>query len=251
MQYIKSIHFRPKSLPSNASYEYNIPVIKKMIGEGLEMSFPTGVTFLVGENGMGKSTLLEGMAAALGINLEGGTRNFNFSTTKSESKLYEDLVISKGIYRPKGGFFYRAESFFNVSTQIDELALEDYYGGRSLHEQSHGEAFLSLVQNRFGGGGLYLLDEPEAALSPSRLMTLLCLIHDLVKLDSQFIIATHSPILMAYPEATIYYLDEEGFQESSLEDTEHYQITRAFANNHRCMTKNLLDVDIDSGRSSF
>lgn len=219
MIYIKSVYFNTKKTYDNSLYEFRIPIIKQMI-ENNELIFPTDVTFLVGENGVGKSTILESIAIAYGFNPEGGTKNF------------------------KDGFFYRAESFYNVSTNIDELDKEirliDSYGGKSLHKQSHGEAFLSLVKNRFGGKGLYLLDEPEAALSPSRLMTLICLVNELVGKDSQFIIATHSPILMTFPNATIYTFDEDGFRTVKLEDTEHYIITKAFMNNYKGMISHLL-----------
>lgn len=173
----------------------------------------TPVTFLVGENGSGKSTLLEAIAVSCGFNAEGGTRNFTFSTRATHSELGEYITVAKRRY-PRDGFFLRAESFYNVATNIDEMDEEpsfsprliDSYGGVSLHSQSHGESFLALVQNRFGGEGLYLLDEPEAALSPTRQLTLLGEMHQLVERNSQFIIATHSPILMAYPGARIYEL---------------------------------------------
>ncbi|MBR5430356.1 MAG: AAA family ATPase [Firmicutes bacterium] len=193
--------------------------------EGLTLSRP--VTFLVGENGMGKSTLLEAIAVAWGFNPEGGTVNFNFSTRDSHSRLWERLRLIRGVRRPRDGFFLRAESFYNVATQVDELSYEQYYGG-SLHERSHGESFLALVQNRFSGRGLYLLDEPEAALSPRGQLALLCCIHDLVGLDSQFIIATHSPLLMAFPGAELLQLDEEGISRVELRETSHYQLTRRF-----------------------
>lgn len=212
--------------------------------ENNELIFPTDVTFLVGENGVGKSTILESIAIAYGFNPEGGTKNFNFHTNNTHSKLSVFLVLSRNHLKAEDGFFYRAESFYNVSTNIDELDKEirliDSYGGRSLHKQSHGEAFLSLVKNRFGGKGIYLLDEPEAALSPSRLMTLICLVNELVGKDSQFIIATHSPILMAFPNATIYTFDEDGFRTVKLEDTEHYIITKAFMNNYKGMISHLI-----------
>src|SRR5205085_2393360 len=147
----------------------------------------------------GKSTLIEAIAVAAGFNAEGGTKNFRFSTRSSESDLNEALVLARGVKRERDGFFLRAESLFNVATEIESLGVLGYYGGRSLHEQSHGESFLALVGNRFGGAGLYILDEPEAALSPSRQLALLKIVDHLVQnMRSQFIIATHSPILMAY-----------------------------------------------------
>ena len=191
------------------------------------------MTFLVGENGAGKSTLLEGIAVACGFNPEGGTRNFSFSTRDTHSALGEYLTVSRSAY-PRDGFFLRAESFYNAASYIDRLdeepgpSLLDSYGGVSLHTQSHGESFLALVQNRFGGEGLYLLDEPEAALSPTRQLTLLGQMRLLAQQDSQFIVATHSPILMAYPGARIYLLSESGIEPVQYRETEHYQLTNAF-----------------------
>lgn len=199
-----------------------------------ELEFGSRVIFLVGENGTGKSTLLEAMAVAYGFNPEGGTRNFCFSSHESHSNLHQYITLIKGVTRPRDGFFLRAESFYNVATEVDRLDREgggpliDAYGGKSLHEQSHGESFLALVANRFSGKGLYLLDEPEAALSPTRLLTLMARIHELEKKDSQFIIATHSPILMAYPGSEIYGLDEEGLRKTDYEETEHVQLTKSF-----------------------
>lgn len=207
-------------------YLARIPAIAQIARAGLDLHDP--VTFLVGENGMGKSTLLEAIAVAWGFNPEGGTINFNFSTRDSHSGLWQKLRLTKGVRFPKDGFFLRAESFYNVATQVDELGYSGYYGGSSLHERSHGESFLALVNNRFSGHGLYLLDEPEAALSPRGQLALLCCIHDLVQLDSQFIIATHSPLLMAFPGAELLLLDEEGIAPREFRDTDHYNLTRRF-----------------------
>lgn len=210
------------------------------------LEFNRRVTFFVGENGTGKSTLLEAIAVAYGFNPEGGTKNFNFSTAASHSQLHKALVLSKGPVA-KDGFFLRAESFYNVATAIDELdrldPFLDCYGGQSLHKQSHGESFMALVQNRFSGSGLYLLDEPEAALSPKRLMSLIVEIDRLTKKRSQFIIATHSPILMAFPGAEILSFSEEGIQSVSYEETEHYQLTRRFLENPSKMFRYLLEDD--------
>jgi predicted ATPase len=184
----------------------------------------------VGENGSGKSTLLEAIAAAWGFNPEGGSRNFLFATQPSHSPLHVHLRLIRNPGRPSDGFFLRAESFYNVATEVDRLEMKSAYGGTSLHEQSHGESFLAVFMDRFFGGGLYLLDEPEAALSPSRQLSVLLRIHDLVRQRSQFIIATHSPILMAYPGAEILQLDENGIREVAYEETDHYVITREFLN---------------------
>ena len=205
-------------------YPFALPVVRTLDFIDLHPK----VTFLVGENGSGKSTLLEAMAIALRFNPEGGSANFNFATHESHSELHEYLRIAKGYRRHRDGFFLRAESWFNVATQVDELGVAQYYGGRSLHEQSHGESFMALLKNRFGPDGLYLLDEPEAALSPARQIEALQRLHELVLQDSQFIIATHSPILMAYPDALILHCGSTGVHSIAYEDTEHFRITRDF-----------------------
>lgn len=227
--YINSIIKTQEPLDQRDQYLNNIPAIAAL--KTLALKKP--VTFLVGENGSGKSTLLEAIAVNFGFNPEGGSRNFDFHSVETHSGLHSLLRLGKGVQRPKDGFFLRAESFYNVASEVDRLAEDptdpflDAYGGRSLHAQSHGESFLSLMLNRFRGNGLYLLDEPEAALSPSRQMTLLARMHSLVKDGSQFIVATHSPMLMAYPDAQILLLDG-GIKPVAYRQTEHYQITRRF-----------------------
>lgn len=224
------------------NYLTALPVVKNL--DCLELS--KTVTFLVGENGSGKSTLLEAIAVSYGFNPEGGTKNFTFSSKETHSNLHEYITVVKGVKRPKDGFFLRAESFYNVATEVDRLDREggvrlvDSYGGKSLHEQSHGESFISLVTNRFGGQGLYILDEPEAALSPSRQLTLLSQMHQLAEKGSQFIIATHSPILMAYPGAEIVTFDHDGMRTTPYKDTEHYLLTKNFLDNPDQMLHYLL-----------
>ncbi len=216
------------------SYLGNLPVVKYLEEIG-SIQLKKNVTFLVGENGTGKSTLLEAIAVAYGFNPEGGSRNFCFTTNDTHSALWEHITLAKRRF-PKDGFFLRAESLYNVATNIDELdeqlaaspMIIEGYGGVSLHNQSHGESFLAIVQNRFFGKGLYILDEPEAALSPMRLLTLMAEINALVKQDSQFIIATHSPILMTLPEAEVLELTESGIASVDYRTTEHYRITRRF-----------------------
>lgn len=233
--------------PEEGSYLNRIPAVKHL-KEMKHLPLCSPVTFLVGENGTGKSTLLEAIAVAAGFNPEGGTRNFSFSTRSTHSGLHECIKLAKYGF-PKDGFFLRAESFYNVATNIDEMdeagglgvPVVNSFGGVSLHEQSHGESFLSVVIHRFGGNGLYILDEPEAALSPMRLLTLLSEIDRLVKQNSQFIISTHSPILMAFPGAEILELNENGIRSVSYRETEHYQVTRRFLENPEKMLHYLLD----------
>jgi predicted ATPase len=214
-----------------------------------ELSLKSKVSFFIGENGTGKSTLLEAIAVAYGFNAEGGSKHFNFASNDTHSILSEHIKLTKGIRIPKNGFFLRAESFYNAATYIDELDRDgtaskiiDSYGGISLHKQSHGESFMALVQNRFSGNGLFILDEPEAALSPTRQLALLARIHDLVSQGSQFMIATHSPILMAYPDAVIYDV-ASACEIVKLEDTEHYRVTREFMNNPEKMLAILFGSD--------
>lgn len=247
-KYLSSILFDNKL--NKASYLNNLPIIKYLAKEK-ELSFNADVTFFVGENGTGKSTLLEAIAVAYGFNAEGGSKNFSFSTNATHSELCEHIEIAKRGYA-KDGFFLRAESLYNVATNIEQMDSEKYelieppmviegYGGISLHDQSHGESFLSIVQNRFFGNGLYILDEPEAALSPMRLLTLMAEINELVKKDSQFIIATHSPILMTFPNAEILEFSSDGIKRVKYQDTEHFQITKSFLENPEKMLSYLLN----------
>ena len=242
--YLKSLYIKEK--PPEESYLSQLPVVKNLL-KIKELPLTSDVTFLVGENGTGKSTLLEAIAVSTGFNAEGGTRNFRFSTADTHSELNEYITVVKGLH-PRDGFFLRAESFYNVASYIDELDREpsfggfviDSYGGVSLHEQSHGESFLALVKNRFGGNGIYLLDEPEAALSPSRQMTLLVLMKELIGKNSQFVIATHSPMLMAFPGAQVIELTGDDIKTVPYDQTEHFQLTRRFLNNPEKMLEMLL-----------
>ena len=218
------------------AYPFNIPAIHTLD----HLTLHPAVTFFIGENGSGKSTLLEAIALKLGINAEGGNRNFSFATRETHSQLHESLRLER-----RGHFtdnwFLRAESFYNVASQIDDLGVSHGYGGKSLHAQSHGESFLALLTNRLKGHGLYLFDEPEAALSPQRQLSLLTLLHRLVRERCQLVIATHSPILLAYPHARIYEFSTQGIREISYTDTDHYQITRDFLNRHERMLELLLE----------
>lgn len=246
-QFLIDVTLNRHKVPSFENYPFSLPALQNF----KHLKLHPKVTYFIGENGSGKSTLLEAIAVALGFNAEGGTKNFNFATRRSHSDLHDYLFVQRGVHRPSDGFFLRAESFFNLATNIEVLDAEggggrpiiDSYGGRSLHEQSHGESFLALMTNRFGGDGIYILDEPEAALSPQRQLAILARIHDLVRDSSQFIIATHSPILMAYPDSTIYECGPDGIREIAYEDTEHYQVTRDFLINRERMLKILLAED--------
>jgi len=220
------------------------------LNNGLHLNLNQNVTFFVGENGSGKSTLLEGIAEQCGFNLRGGNRNHNpnsgYSHEGYESVLAPYLKLSWTPHRINSGFFMRAESFFNFASYIDELAEDDNrilkaYGGRSLREQSHGESFLSLFNNQFDAG-IYLLDEPEAALSPARILSFMSIMRTLEQSGrAQFIIATHSPILICYPGASIYQFDEEGVRETHYEDTEHFCLTKSFLNNPEIYLRHLMD----------
>ena len=218
------------------SYLRNIDAINSIN----RISFTHSVTFFVGENGSGKSTLLEAIAIAYGFNPEGGTRNYSFSTYDSHSELCSALRLSRGVRRAGYGYFLRAESFYNVATKEEEYSRGP--GGRPqhFHEKSHGESFLALAQNSFRANGLYLLDEPEAALSPQRQLTLLMEIDRCAKEDSQFIIVTHSPILLGLPGAEILSFDDGPIHPCTYEETDSYQVTSLFINNREQILHRLL-----------
>ena len=227
--YLNAIERTGGDFAGEDQYLGGIPAIKGL--SLLELRQP--VTFLVGENGSGKSTLLEAIAVAFGFNPEGGSRNFAFSTRDTHSGLHDYLRLHRGPYRPKDGFFLRAESFYNTASEVDRLArspadpLYQSYGGKSLHHQSHGESFLSLVHNRFRGQGIYLLAE----------------IHRLVEDGSQLLIATHSPILMAYPKGEILLLGDGPIHPVEYRETEHYQITKSFLDHPERMLRILFQQD--------
>jgi len=227
-------------------YPFSLPAVTAL---HTPFRFKSPVTFLIGENGSGKSSLLEAIAVAYGFNPEGGSKNFTFFTENSHSGLYQFLRLGKGVKTPKTAYFLRAESFYNVATNIDALDREqgfgppliNSYGGRSLHTMSHGESFLALMLNRFGPNGFYLLDEPEVALSPANQLTMLARIHQLVLEGCQFIISTHSPMLMAYPGAEIFQIVDDSIQRIDYKETDHYRITRQFLNNPEGILKTLLE----------
>ena len=218
------------------SYLRRIPALQ--FEENLK--FSQAITFFVGENGTGKSTLLEGIAVAYGFNPEGGSKNYNFSTYDSHSELHNALRLTKGYQNPGWSYFLRAESFYNVATKEEEYADLDH-PSRKYHENSHGESFLALAQSSFRPHGLYLLDEPEAALSPQRQLTLLIEISRLAKQGAQFIIASHSPILLGIPVAQILSFDEGVIHPCDYTETESYQVTEMFINNREYLLKRLLE----------
>jgi predicted ATPase len=235
--YLRGVSFQRNSVPDLDEYPFNVPAIRSLD----ELSFHPDVTFLVGENGAGKSTLIEAIAMVMGFGPEGGTKNVQIATTETVSVLHRYLKAVKSFKKPKDNYFLRAESFFNIATYMDQVGYLGGYGGKSLHMRSHGEAFMATLTRKLRGKGFYLFDEPEAALSPTRQMAALSAIHNLVNNDSQFIIATHSPILLAYPRARILLLDGDGIREIGYEDTEHYSITRQFLNNYRKMIDILME----------
>ena len=229
----------PEPVPRE-SYLNDLPVVRSLAKEKIE--FHKRVTFFVGENGSGKSTLIEALAVALGFNPEGGSRNFNFSTQETHSELCDYVRVARGVIRNRTGFFLRAESYYNFASNLDKLEEDDEgdysdcpliarYGSRSLHKQSHGESFLALVENRFYPNGLYILDEPEAALSPSGIIRLIRNIDRLIHRNCQFIIATHSPMLITFPDAEVYQIGEDGIRSVRFQDTVHYRTTVRFLQN--------------------
>jgi len=208
---------KPQNLKT---FPFCLPTINQLE----KMIFNKKVTFFVGENGAGKSTLLEGIAVSMGFNPEGGSRGLQFSTQDSHSLLHEYIRPIRGASRMKDGYFLRSESFYNLSTAIDEVGAVEFYGDESLHEKSHGEGIMALFSNRLYGKGLYIFDEPESGLSPVSLFTLLRMIHALTEDDSQFIIATHSPLLLAYPNAEIYEFKDSSITAISYKDSEIYNL---------------------------
>lgn len=222
-------------------YPFSIPAIKSFY----QIEFRSNVTFFVGENGSGKSTLLEAIAHQCSFNTAGGGRNNVYDVLASESVLADYIKLS---WMPKitNGFFLRAESFYHFASHIDDVDDTGFrsYGGCSLHKQSHGESFLALFMNRFKGKAIYLLDEPEAALSPSRQLAFLRILHELTRSgDAQFIIATHSPILLGYPNSVILSFDDGEINEIDYEMTDHYQITKYFLQHREKMLSDILDND--------
>lgn len=243
--YLQEIEIKREDVDSFDGYPFNLPVVRDL--ESLK--FHSDVTFLVGENGTGKSTLIEAIAVASGLNPEGGNKNTMFATEETHTSLNRFIRTIKSHKKPKDYYFLRAESFYNVATYMDNLdpgfEPPPGYGGKFIHHQSHGEAFMAVITNKLKGNGLYFMDEPEAALSPIRQMAALAEIHRLVKNGSQFIIATHSAILLSYPQALIYQIDDSGIHEVAYQDTDHYNVTRNFLNRHEMMLRELFDEGLE------
>jgi len=238
--YLLSMRLNQDNVPDG--YPFNIPCIKSFE----ELAFHPNVTFFTGENGVGKSTLIEAIAIYLGFNAEGGSKNFNFRSAETHSDLHNFLTISKSFRKPRDGYFLRGESFYNVASEIDKLDEEpggpkiiDSYGGLSLHEQSHGQSFWALFMNRFSGNGVYILDEPESALSATKQIAMLSKINNLVDKNAQFIITTHSPILLAYPNAYIYEMADGKTTRIKYEESEVYRVYKAFLDHPQRILDNL------------
>jgi predicted ATPase len=229
--YLREVSLATEKIENFDEYPFQIPAIRQL--ETLE--FHEDITFFVGENGSGKSTLIEAIAVSLGFSPEGGTKNVQLETHQNTSNLHEYLRLVNSYKKPNNYYFLRAESFYNLATYMEGIGRPDLqgYGGKSLHEQSHGEAFFAALNYKLRGNGLYIFDEPEAALSPQRQLSALAIMHNLVKKNSQFIISTHSPILLAYPNAKIFQMGENGIQEISYEETESFIVTKDFLNNYR------------------
>lgn len=231
---LAEVRFSTNSTVDAQKYPFCLNVIKNLN----TINFPTQVTFFVGENGSGKSTILEAMAFKAGFGLEGGSKNitritFDDGLYNGVKDLANCMTLSWRL-KPRDGYFFKSESFFNIATYIEEIGGNASYGGTSLHKQSHGESFLAFFKNRLNSGGFFIFDEPEAALSPQRQLSLLSIIHELCKGNkSQFIIATHSPLLLAYPGATIYSCDGDFLISTRYEDTDHYKVTKGFLENPR------------------
>lgn len=239
---VRAVVLKRDEIADFKTYPFCIPAIRDLH----ELALDPRVTFLAGDNGSGKSTLVEAIAIGAKLNPEGGSRSARLSTTESHSPLHRHVRLVRGTRRIRDGYFLRAESFFNVATYLDRMQKEVGgagalvpYGGRSLHAQSHGESFLALITNRFGGDSFFVLDEPEAALSLGGQLALMRRMHDLVAEGSQFVVSTHSPILLGYPDAKIYFLSERGIEERAYEETENVQLTRAFLDDRDAFLRHL------------
>ena len=243
---VRSILVKRDRIEDPSAYPFSMPALRDLE----ELDLDPAVTFFIGENGSGKSTLVEAIAIAAKLNPEGGSKFVRLSTHESQSSLHRYLRLVKGTRRVRDGYFLRAESFFNVASYLDQMRKEQGgagalvpYGGRSLHEQSHGESFLALITNRFGADSFFVLDEPEAALSLRGQLALMRRMHDLVAQGSQFVISTHSPVLLGYPGAIIYALSDAGLGKTRYEDSENYELTRSFLSDRDQFLRHLFNDD--------
>jgi predicted ATPase len=239
---IRAVVLKRDEIEGPSAYPFDIPAVRALN----ELELDPGVTLFAGENGSGKSTLIEAIAVAAGFNPEGGSRHMTVSTRPSHSALHRHLRLVRGTRRPRTGYFLRAESFFNVATYIEDLRdprIAAAYGGVPLHARSHGESFIALITHRFGPGGLYILDEPEAALSVRGNLALLRRMHDLIAEGSQFIVSTHSPILLGFPGALIYTLDADGIRRTAYDDAEAVVLTREFLKDPETFFRHLFAAD--------
>lgn len=248
--YLKDAMLNASRVRSWDEYPFTVPAVRSL--KSGPIRFHPQCTFFIGENGSGKSTLLEGIAELEGFHPAGGTRNFNYESREKQqdNPLKYTLSLGKGVLGKlrRDGFFFRAESFYNAASYIEQLeaglpADRRLYGDKSLHEQSHGEAFLTLFTERLTGGGLYFFDEPEAALSPQRQLAFLAAMHGWIQNEAQLVIATHSPIIMAYPDAWIYEFNAQGIRRIEYEETEHYKVTRAFLMRREVMLQELFSEE--------
>ena len=243
---VRSIVLKRDEIDDPDAYPFSIPALHDLS----ELPLDPRVTFFVGENGSGKSTLVEAIAVAAGFNPEGGSRHVTVNTRASQSPLHRHVRLVRGTRKFRDGYFLRAESFFNVATHLDQMRHEPGgggalapYGGRSLHEQSHGESFISLIKNRFGPNGFFVLDEPEAALSLRGVLALMRRMHDLVAQGSQFVVSTHSPVLLGFPDATIYLLSDDGITRTTFDASDVVTLTRSFLENREQFLRHLLGDD--------
>ena len=236
--FVLEIQLRRDVAPPPDAYPFSLPIVRALD----RLALHPKVTFLLGENGTGKSTLLEAIALAVGVNPEGGSRHLRFQTRASHSPLGEYLRLVRGDNRPPDAFFVRSETLYTLATALEDPSLANTlqdYGGKSLHERSRGEALITLVTSRLSVG-FFLFDEPEAGLSPTRQFAFLAAMHQLVRRGSQLVIATHSPILLAYPDARIYEVSDGRFAERAYEETDHYRLTAAFLERRQTMLRELL-----------
>lgn len=240
LPYIRKVIYEKEHVPSDKlnEYPYSIPVVKQL--EELELT--ERVTIIIGENGSGKSTLIEAIAQGLGFSPEGGSKDFNVKTAEEDyTVLHNHFKYIRSYKRPQDYYFLRAESFYNIASYMDEVRSYDEYGGKSLHWRSHGEAFMAVLTGRLRGKGLYIFDEPEAALSPQRQLTAIAQIHKVVQDDSQVIMATHSPIFMAYPGAQILFIQDGKLVEQKFEETDHFKTYDLFFKGHATLMDKLLN----------